>query len=78
MVSISLLISSLLLFSLMARQLGKVILSRRLDMPFRTGYSYTALKLERNYKIFAYGTLLVIFFVALVSSFTQVLLGNPF
>lgn len=78
MASIILLISSLVAFSIVARLFGKEILSKRHHFPFRTGYSYGALKLERNYKLTAYGIMLALLFYSLVMGFIEVLSGDPF
>jgi hypothetical protein len=78
MSNIILLIVSLLAFSFIARKLGQEILSKKHHFPFRTEYSYTALRMERGYKFIAYGIMLAILFYSFVACFLQVLTNDPF
>jgi hypothetical protein len=62
---------SVLLFCFCARQFIKVLVTPMPTMNF-TSYSRLALKLKRNYQVFAWAVMTFTFLFALVVSFYQV------
>ncbi len=78
MASILILIFSITLFSGVAHWLGKELLTKRHLFGYGSGYSRSALRLERNYKIFSLMILLAMLLWAVISGLISLLGSDPF
>lgn len=78
MASIIILLTSILLFALVGRLLGKELISKRHLFGWNENYSPTALRVERNYKILAFAVLEGLLLWALITSMITLISTDPF